>query len=131
MERERLKRERQEKQLAREHELKLREFELKSKRFYPKGNTLARVNGTDKSDSEEEHLNGVGDKMSSAGFDWKIPEGETNGKFSPIDFRVGSRKLQRIIDSGAEITILRKFVIPGESLHSSRENILRPAFDFM
>ncbi|GIY32729.1 hypothetical protein CEXT_159281 [Caerostris extrusa] len=64
-------------------------------------------------------------KMSNAIFDWEIPKGETNGKLSRIDLRVGSRKFQGIMDSGAETTVQRKSVIQ-EYLLSINENNLRP-----
>ena len=98
------------------------------KRFCPKGTTtVAQIAKTETNDSEKKGLNVVSIQLNRASFDWEGPSEEADGELLRIDLGVGGHRCSGIVDSGAEITVLRESIIPDELLESSGRIMLRPA----
>lgn len=98
------------------------------RRFCPKGTTtVAQIARTETNDSEKKGLNVVSIQLSRASFDFEDSMGETDGELLRIDLGVGCHRCKGIVDSGAEITVLRKSIIPEELLESRGKIMLRPA----
>ncbi|KFM71645.1 Retrovirus-related Pol polyprotein from transposon 17.6, partial [Stegodyphus mimosarum] len=101
------------------------------KRFCPAINLIAKPKrGSEKGDTDEAEAKGlnkicVGLKL--ANYAEEIPLTRASEILPRIDLQIGNARFKGVIDSGAEITVIRKSVVPEKYLESGGKIWLQPA----